>query len=74
MVHSDFIAVHWSVSANASLSQQLHALRIFVRITQVATQKTSVDRRQLMQHDVSPNEPLFVGYLLLCDPLQQKVP
>ena len=36
MVRSDFIAVHWSTSADARLSQQLCALRIIVRVTRVA--------------------------------------
>ena len=40
MVHSDFIAVHRSTSADASLLQQLCTLQIFVRITWVFTQKT----------------------------------
>ena len=39
MVHSDFIAVHRSTSANASLSHQLYALRILVHVTWVATQR-----------------------------------
>ena len=49
MVYSDFIAVHRSTSVDASLSQQFCALRIFVRVTWVATQKTSVGRRRPMQ-------------------------
>ena len=58
MVHSDFIAMHRSTSPNASLSQQLCALRIFVRVTWVATQKTSIGRRRPMQNDRSLNAPL----------------
>ena len=38
MVHSDFIAVHRSTSADPSLSQQLCALRIFVHASEVVTQ------------------------------------
>ena len=56
MVHSDFIAVHRSMSDDASLSQQLCALRIYVRVTLVATQKTRVGRRP-MQNDGSLNAP-----------------
>ena len=44
MVHSDFIAVHRSTSADARLSQQLCTLRIFVNVAWVAMQKTSVGR------------------------------
>ena len=55
MVHSDFIAVHRSMSADANLSQQLCSLRILVRVTRVATQKTSVGRRWPMQNDGSLN-------------------
>ena len=51
MVHSDLIAVHRSTSADASLSQHLCALRIFVCVTRVVTQKTSIDRRRPMQND-----------------------
>ena len=57
LVHSDFIAVHQSTSANASLSQQLNVLRIFVRITWVVMQKTSIGRHQPMQNDRSLNAP-----------------
>ena len=59
MVHSDYIAVHRSTSADASLSQQLCPLRIFVRVTWVVKQKTSVDRRRRMQNDGSLNAPVI---------------
>ena len=52
--------LHWSTSANVSLSKQLYTLQIFVRAMQVAMQKTSVGRRRLMQNDRSPNAPLFM--------------
>ena len=58
MVHSDFIAVHRSTSADASLLQQLCALRIFVHVAWVATQKTSIGRRRPMHSDRSLNAPL----------------
>ena len=58
IVRSDFIAVYRSTPVDASLSQQLCALRIFVRPTRVATQKTSVGRRGPMQNDGSLNAPL----------------
>ena len=58
MVHSDFIAVHRSTSSDASRSQQLCALWMFVRITRVVPQKTSTDRRRPMQNDGSLNAPL----------------
>ena len=45
MVRSDFIAVHRTTSADASLSQ-LCGLQIFVRIAQVVTQKTLTDAKQ----------------------------
>ena len=45
MVLSDLIAVHQLMSADATLSQQLLELRIFVCTTRIATQKTSVGRR-----------------------------
>ena len=51
MVRLDFIAVHRSTSDDASLSQQLCKLQIFVRATWVATQKTSFGRRQPMQNN-----------------------
>ena len=59
MVHSDLIAVHRSMSADTtcSLSQQLCALWIFVRVMWVTTQKTSIGRCQLMQNDRSLNAP-----------------
>ena len=57
MVHSDFIAVHRSTSVDASLSQRLCTLRIFVPVTWVATQKTSVGRRWPMHNDRSLNAP-----------------
>ena len=57
MVRSDFIAVHQSTSADASRSQQVCALWMFVRITRVVPQKTSVDRRRPMQNDGSLNTP-----------------
>ena len=56
-LNGPFIAVHRSTSANASLSQQLCTLRIFVRVTWVATQKTSVGRHRPMQNDRSLNVP-----------------
>ena len=61
MVHSDFIAVHPSTSADASLTQQLCVLLIYLRITWVATQKTSVGRRRPMQKDRSLNAPKKPG-------------
>ena len=57
MVNSDFTDVHRSTSADASRSQQLCALRMFLRITRVVPQKTSVDRRRPMQNDGSLNAP-----------------
>ena len=56
-VHSDLIAVHRSTSAVTGLSQQLCALRIFVRTMWEATQKTSISRRRPMQNDESLNAP-----------------
>ena len=52
------VAVHQSMSAGASLSQQLCVLRIFVQVTRVATQKTSIGRRRLMQNNGSLNTQL----------------
>ena len=57
LVNSDFIDVHRSTSADASRSQQLCALWMFVRIARVVPQKTSVDRRRPMQNDGSLNAP-----------------
>ena len=57
MVNSDFIDVHRSTSANASRSQQLCALWMFVRIARVVPQKTSVDSSRPMQNDGSLNAP-----------------
>ena len=56
MVHSDFIALHWSTSAGASLSQQLCALQIFVLLMRIAMQKASIGRRRSMQNDGSLHE------------------
>ena len=42
MVRSDFIAVNRSMCADASLSQQLYTLQLFVRIKWVAMQKARV--------------------------------
>ena len=42
MMHSDFIAVYQPTSANASLSQQLCMLRIFVSVTWAAILATRV--------------------------------
>ena len=58
MVLSDFIPVHQLTSANASLSHQVCALRIFVHVMQVAMQKADVGRRRPMQNDGSQNTPL----------------
>ena len=54
MVHSDFIVVHLSTSANAclSVSQQLCTLQIFVRTTLVATQRlesTDIGQCKMME-------------------------
>ena len=51
MVHSDSIAVHWSTSADTSLSQQLCMLQIYVHIKWAATQTTSVGRHLPMQNE-----------------------
>ena len=65
IVHSDFIAIHRSTSADAILSQQLCALRIFVRVTWAATQKTSVGRRRSMHNDKSLTAPyLAISFFL----------
>ena len=61
MEHSDFIAEHRLTSADTGLSQQLCALRIFVRTIREATQKTSVDRCRPMQNDDSLKAPLYHG-------------
>ena len=45
MIRLHFIAVHRSTSADASLSHQLCALWIFVRVMRVATQKTSLSHQ-----------------------------
>ena len=65
IMHSDFIAVHRS-SSDASRSQQLCALWMFVRITRVVPQKTSTDRRRPMQNDGSLNAPWCVQTSSLC--------
>ena len=44
MMQSDFIAVHRSTSTSTSLSQQLCALLIFIRVKPVAMQKTIVGK------------------------------
>ena len=54
MVHSDFIPVHRSTSADASPSHQLNLLPIFVGIMWVVIQKTSIDICQPMQNDSLP--------------------
>ena len=51
MAHSDFVAVHRSTSADASLSQQVRVLQLFVSTTRGATQKTSICRCRSMQND-----------------------
>ena len=61
MVHSDFIAVHWSTSTYASLSQQLWALKIYVYVTWVAMQKTSIARRQQMQNNSLNSLHILLG-------------
>ena len=69
MVDSDFIAVHRSTPADNSLSQhQLYALQIFVRVTRVAIECISGDRRRPMQNDGSLNAPLrFRSHIPMCD-------
>ena len=57
MVHSNFIAVHRTVFADASLSKQLYALLLFVCGKWVVVQKTSVGRHWPMQNDGSMNAP-----------------
>ena len=59
MVYTDFIPVHGSTSANASLLQQLCALQIFVCVTWIETQRTSIGRCRPMQNNKSLNTPLI---------------
>ena len=65
MVHSEFIAVHRSTSADASLSQQLCLLQIFMCAKHLATEKTSIGRRRPMQNDGclnASNHTWWTGY------------
>ena len=48
LIHSDYIAVHWSTYVYAIFSQQLCVLQMYLGVTQVAMQKTSVSRHQPM--------------------------
>ena len=52
--------MHWSSSADASLSRQLCALRIFVCVMWVAMQKTIIGRCRPIQNNRKLNAPLLL--------------
>ena len=57
-------SLHWLMSANASHSQQLCVLQIFLRAMLVDTQKTHIGRCQTMQNVWSLNTPLRLQWWL----------